>query len=286
MTTALTTSTHRRPTRHALGALRHRNESRCAAILETSSALPIDDLPWGETSPTVDAEVINTLVYMRDVEGFTDRYLVGLAAHRTTLGDRLIGPFLDKWRREEAGHTAALERFLRWYEPHHDANVPERQMPPPAEAAWHERVLAHVGGTFGATVAAAHMTWGAANELLTLNGYRLLADRCAHPLLASMLRRIAAQESRHYSFYLLQAEWRLASSRVARIALRQVLQHAWTPVGIGEGYKSADEFARVLRYLATGPEGSGLLRRMDNRFAALPGLGDLRIFTAAAEALA
>jgi hypothetical protein len=266
--------------------IRARNESRCATILEAPSELPLDDLPWHDAHPAIDAGVIDTLVYMRDVEGFTDRYLVGLAAHKTTLGDRLIGPFLRKWRAEEAGHTAAIERFLGWYARDHNVVIPPRQPPPPATAAWHERVLSRIGGPFGATVAAAHMTWGAANELLTVNGYRLLADRCGHPLLAEMLRRIAAQESRHFSFYLLQAEWRLASSRGIQKVLRRVLERSWTPVGIGEGYKTQEEFGRVLAYLGDGPEGDTLLTRMDNRFAALPGFGDLRIFTAAADAIA
>ncbi len=269
---------------HAL--IREQNEARCSSILAAPSELPLDDLPWAEsTDVTVAPEVIDTLIYMRDVEGFTDRYLVGLAAHRTTLTDPLIGPFLVKWRSEEAGHTAALERFLGWYGANHGVEIPVRPLPPPADASWHERVLSRVGGPFGDTVAAAHMTWGAANELLTVNGYRLLADRCDHPLLAEMLRRIAAQESRHFSFYLLQAEWRLAASRITQAALRQVLTRAWTPVGIGEGYKSADDFARVLSFLTSGDDGAHLLTRMDNRIAALPGFGELRIFSAAAAAL-
>jgi hypothetical protein len=126
------------------------------------------------------------------------------------------------------------------------------------------------------------MTWGAANELLTMNGYRLLADECGHPMLAELLRRIAAQESRHYSFYLLQAEWRLASSRLARFALPRFMDGAWTPVGVGEGYKTREEFQRVLEVLSRRPESERIIDRMDRRFAALPGLDRLRIYRSAA----
>ena len=262
-------------------AVRARNEARCERILRSSRPLEIDDLPWDERAGVVDDAVIDALVYMRDVEGFTDRDLVGFTAHRNTVRDPLIGRFLEIWRAEEVGHANAIEQFLGWYGEQHARAVPRRQLPPPAVVARHERVLASIGGPVGSVVTAAHMTWGAANELLTLNGYRLLADRCNHSLLAELLRRIAAQEARHYSFYLLQAEWRLASSRLARSALRRVLANAWTPVGVGEGYKAPEEFAQLLAFLAGGADGAAAVARMDRRFAALPGLDGLRIYASA-----
>ena len=269
------------------GAMRVRNEGRCERLGGSSRPLRLDDLSWERPAQgAVDDEVIDALVYMRDVEGFTDRDLVGFTAHRNTLGDPLIRRFLEVWRAEEAGHADALDRFLRWYGASHGRDIPSRQSPPPAVVGWHERALAQVGGPVGTVVTAAHMTWGAANELLTLNGYRLLADRCNHPLLAELLRRIAAQEARHFSFYLLQAEWRLTSSRLARGALRRVLASAWTPVGVGEGYKSPEEFRRLLSYLGGGADGRRAVARMDRRFAALPGLRGLRIYASAASTLA
>ena len=112
-------------------SLRERNEARCERILGASSPLVIDDLPWHTAGPAIDPQVIDALAYMRDVEGFTDRYLVGLAAHRTTLGDPLVRRFFDVWRAEEAGHTAALERFLSWYGDSHGREIPARQLPAP-----------------------------------------------------------------------------------------------------------------------------------------------------------
>jgi hypothetical protein len=255
-------------------------------MLDSSRPLELDDLPWEDPTVGLDDRVVDALVYMRDVEGFTDRDLIGLTAHRTTLGDPLIARFLEVWRAEEAGHARAIERFLDWYGDRTGVDIPRRQLPPPASAAWHERAIAHIGGPVGSTVAAAHMTWGAANELLTLNGYRRLAVRCEHPLLAELLRRIAAQEARHFSFYFLQAEWRLASSRLARVALRRVLANAWTPVGVGDGYKSPAEFGRLAAYLGGDDDGRAAVARMDRRFAALPGLQGLRIYDAAAARMA
>src|SRR5436190_448150 len=195
------------------GDLRARNEERCVRILDHAAPLVLDDLEWDAVGAVgLDPRVIASLVYMRDVEGFTDRDLIGLTAHRTTLGDPLIHRFLPIWRAEEAGHAAALDRYLRTYGAATRIAIPDRQLPPPAAAPLRERVVATIGGPVGRVVAAAHMAWGAANELLTLNGYRLLADRCGDPVLSELLTRIAAQEARHYSFYLLQAEWRLAHS--------------------------------------------------------------------------
>ena len=260
------------------GDLRRRNEQRCERILDTSSPLVVDDLDWNAAGAReLPADVVDTLVYMRDVEGFTDRELVGLTAHRTTLRDPLIRRFLEIWRSEERVHAAVIGRFLELYAAGRGMPVPARQEPPPAVAPRRERLLAHLGGPVGTVVVTAHMAWGAANELLTLNGYRLLAARCDHPMLTELLRRIAAQEARHFSFYLMQAEWRLSSSRVARVALRRVLERAWTPVGIGDGYKRPDEFARVLAYLRGG-DGDRVIARMDRRFAALPGFERLRIY--------
>lgn len=260
--------------------LRAVNEARCAALLARSRTLPVADLDWAAVPRVPLAPpVLSCLVYMRDVEGFTDRYLDGFAAHRTTLADPLVARFLDVWRREERGHALALARFLDHYAQRREVDVPPPQPPPEAAAGTVERLLARVGGPVGRVAAVAHMTWGAANELLTLNGYRLLARRCGHPVLAELLRRIAADESRHFSFYLLQAQWRLAASPLARAVVRAVLARAWTPVGVGEGFKSPAEFAAVASYLAAGPEGRAVVDRMDRRLGSLPGLGGLTVFS-------
>jgi hypothetical protein len=260
-------------------ALRERNEARCRRILDTAEPLRLDDLDWGSVGEVeVAPGALDVLVYMRDVEGFTDRDLVGLTAHRTTLGDPIVRAFLDLWRHEESIHCHAIGTFITRYGEARGLDLPPRQLPPPAVAPRRERVVARIGGPVGRVVVTAHMAWGAANELLTLNGYRILADRCDHPVLAELLRRIAAQEARHYSFYLLQAEWRLASSRLARTLLPRVLDGSWTPVGMGDGYKSRDEFERVLAYLGAGDDGRRAVERMDRRFASLPGFAHLRIY--------
>ena len=272
------------PTRRSLRTL---NEGRCHRLLDKSELLDVGDLDWAAVGARpLDPGIVDSLVYMRDVEGFTPSYLVGLGAHRTTLADPIVRAFFDVWRAEEAEHSRAIHRYLTAYGAATGTPIPEQPVAHPPADAWYERALGRLGGPVGELIAAAHMTWGAANELLTMNGYRLLADQCDEPVLAELLRRIAAQESRHYSFYLLQAEWRLASSRLARTVLPRFLNGAWTPVGVGDGYKTAEEFRRVLEVFSARPESERIVDRMDRRFSALPGFGRLRIYRSVVSATA
>jgi hypothetical protein len=53
-----------------------RNDARCRRISETASPLVIDDLDWAAVADhDVDADALRSVIYMRDVEGFTDRDL-------------------------------------------------------------------------------------------------------------------------------------------------------------------------------------------------------------------
>ncbi len=269
--------------------LRTNNEARCRRILSKSELLDTRDIDWSTAGAVeLDAGVLDTLVYMRDVEGFTDSYVAGMGAHRTTLGDPLIAAFVEVWQAEEAEHSVAIGRFLDHYAAQRQVTVAATRPSPTPKVPTYEKVLMRIGGPVGTLVAAAHMTWGAANELLTMNGYRMLAEQVEadHPMLADLLRRIAAQESRHYSFYLLQAEWRLADSRIARTVIPKIMDGSWTPVGVGEGYKTSEEFQRVLAVLNASPSAEKLIDRMDRRFAQLPGLNRLRIFRDATAELA
>lgn len=268
-----------RGNRRTVEELRARNEARCRRILARSELLDVEDVDWSQAGAVeLDPGVLDALVYMRDVEGFTDSYVSGIGAHRTTLSDPIVADFLAVWQAEEAVHSQAIARFLYAYAQARGVTIAATQPSPTPHIPLYERTLMHVGGPVGTLVVAAHMAWGAANELLTMNGYRMLADQCGHPMLAELLRRIAAQESRHYSFYLLQAEWRLAESRLARHVLPRVLDGSWTPVGVGDGYKTVEEFQRVLQVLNARPESERIIDRMDRRFAALPGFGRLRIY--------
>jgi hypothetical protein len=259
-------------------SVRQRNEKRCEKLLEAFAPIDVDEIDWsGVSDHELEPDSISCLVYMRDVEAFVDRELVGLPGHPNTVGDPIIGRFVDLWREEEQRHSKVLGRFLDLYAAARGIEIQPRQPSPPSVPTRLERLIVHLGGPVADTVTATHMAWGAANELLTLNGYRILARRCDHPLLAELLNRIADQEARHYSFYLLQAEWRLAASRTARTVVPHLMRRAWTPVGVGSDFKRPEEFDAVMRYLARGDD-AATVDRMDNRFSRLPGLASLRIF--------
>ena len=260
-------------------ALRARNEARCRRLLDKSCLLESTDLVWDRVGQVeVDDGALACLVYMRDVEGFTDRYLDGLAAHPATMSDPLIAEFLECWRAEEREHAEAIGRWLDAYGAARGEPLPPPQAPPPVTITPFERAVVAATRPVGHVVVATHMAWGATNELLTLNGYRLLAQRVDDPVLVELLARIAAQESRHYSFYVLQVEWRLAASRMARAVVRQLLRRAWTPVGVGDDFKSPEAFDAVLGYLGGGELGRRVTARMDRTISALPGLAGLDLF--------
>jgi hypothetical protein len=265
------------------GALRALNERRCERLVARSALLDTDDIRWDDVPAVeLDDAAIACLVYMRDVEGFTTRDLSGLAGHPATLADPLVRRFLVAWQAEEAEHARALDRFLQAYCAGRGRPLPEVQPAPSSTPPWSERLLVTLTRPVGHVVTAAHMTWGALNELLTMTGYRLLAQRCGHPVLDRLLARIAAQEARHYSFYLLQAEWRLAESGLARRVLPALIRRSWTPVGVGGDYKQPLEFDRVLAYLAGGEAGHQAVAVMDRTVARLPGFAGVAPYTTAA----
>lgn len=260
------------------------NERRCERLLGKAALIEIDDLDWDRVGEQpVDPEVLACLVYMRDVEGFTDRDLVGAVAHPVTLGDPIVRRFLDVWRDEERAHAEAIDRYLTVYGTRRHVPIPAQQPPPPAVVPRQERILLALTRPIGHVITAAHMVWGAANELLTMHGYRLLARRCGEPVLTELLTRIAAQESRHFSFYALQAEFRLAESRLARHLLPAMMRNSWTPVGIGDEYKAPEEFDQVLAFLTDEDTDGRAVRTMDATFTRLPGFADLRIYERAVD---
>lgn len=77
---------------------------------------------------------------MRDVEGFTDSYLVGIAAHRTTLSDPLVRRFLEIWLAEEAGHSRAIGRYLDLYATKQRCAIPDQPPIPTTPTPIGERI--------------------------------------------------------------------------------------------------------------------------------------------------
>jgi hypothetical protein len=77
-------------------------------------------------------------------------------------------------------------------------------------------------------------------------------QRNDHPVLNDLLARIVHDEARHFSFYMWQAERRLADPRVARL-VRAIMDRRYVPVGAAH---HPDARARwVSGFLFDGEEG-------------------------------
>lgn len=243
-------------------------------------------IPWDEVRRhPLNPRLAPILLYMRDVESFTDQYYRELL--RTPTGkDPVIRRFMDRWGAEEADHGQLLNRFLS------EAGVP-------ASRRWRADVRAsvslryrlesyistYVTNLFGTHFTGTHMVWGAINELATLHGYRRLWQLAGHPVLERILRAIAQEESAHAHFYLSVARLRLERSKLSRRVARFFVERFWAPVG--QGLKSRKETDYVVGTLFRGQAGIDIADRYINqRIARLPGFAGLRTITERVAAVA
>ena len=208
----------------------------------------IDTIPWNDVGRhPFDEAFLPVLVYMRDVEKFTEIYYQELM--KTPTGnDPIIRRFMDKWATEEAVHGDLLNRFLE------EANYP-------TDEKWFEKAKARipkfqrVSSAFSTATArltgkhfsAVHMTWGAINEFSTLTGYRTLWEKANHPVLTYLLKAIAREEAVHSFFYWTIARLKLQTSQFRQRMTRYIIQKFWTPVG--QGLKREHETNYVIRAL-------------------------------------
>jgi rubrerythrin len=263
--------------------------------LRGSGRLDLTGLAWERIPdhPLSPAEV-RCLAYMADIESHTMVFLRDLLATRAVQDARLTA-FLACWVYEELWHGEALSRFLgeagARLEP--DGGLPHWDDPYPSGVARIERVRAVARGARGARgrlrrdgmalasrllggFPAVHMAWGAINELSTLTAYQRLVARTANPVLADLLSRIVRDERRHYSYYRVEADRRLADDAVARRVTRVALDRSWAIVGTGVRPLAETDF--VVLHLFGDDDGLRAATDMDRAIDGLPGLGGLRLF--------
>jgi len=254
----------------------------------TQMVAPLDvrDLDLADAFHThrLDSGVLRCLRYMHDIELHTVCYLRDLlvtSAHR----DPEITTFLTFWSYEEYWHGEAIATVLRAHgEPAGAARV--RQLRRTRRAAEATKPFVHglASMAVGPSMTAVHMTWGAVNEWTTQAGYARLAQRCDHPVLAEMLRRIMRQEGRHIDFYAAQATKRLSNNRRAQWLTRQALTRFWAPVG--SDVMPEPEVRHLISYLFGGDDGKAMAARIDRRIDTLPGLAGLDLIENARLSLA
>ena len=211
---------------------------------------------------------IRCLTYMMDIEGHTIVYLKGILS-TCAIRDPETTAFLSCWAYEEFFHSRTLRLFL-------EASGVEVSSTRGAEVQEHSSWREWLEG-LGASLLCqtsrhfhgVYLTWGAISELTTLEGYGILAGRSANPLLAEILRRLAKDERRHFSFYYNKARTQLQHVNAQRLT-RFILKHFWMPVG--EGVKPDSEVEWIGRYILGDAQGEQVAARIDATIAKLPGM--------------
>jgi len=138
-----------------------------------------------------------------------------------------------------------------------------------------------VANAVGSPIVAAYVTIGAVDTWLTDAAYARIAERASHEELAQVLDRIRSIKERHQTFFVPQAEFRLAESASSRrVTRRRVARTDW-PLRSDERPRA--ETSAFFRYAFD--EHTDVLDHADARIAALPGLRRLTPLRARYEAL-
>ncbi len=232
------------------------------------------DLEAFETNPLPESS-LRVLRYMCDVEYHTVCYLRDLLttpSHK----EPEVGSFMTMWNREEFWHGEALAAVLG----KHGITVDFDELKASRlKLGWKDRLdpikQSMLGGLVGNDFVAVHMAWGAANEWSANAAYLRMARQENHPVLAELLKRIAAQETKHVAFYASQARGRLEKSKKAQVIARFALSKFWGPVG--STISPDSEVTHVMGHLFAGAEGRKLIRSIDSHIAKLPGMAGLTI---------
>jgi rubrerythrin len=219
----------------------------------------VDAIPWSDVKNyEIDEKFIPVLVYMRDVEAFTDIYYKDMI--RTPTGrDPVIRQFMDQWQVEELQHANLLDRFLN------EAGYPtskkwldEARAKIPASFKIKGFIQPWIANLIGERFSAVHMTFGAIQELTTLQGYKRMWETAKHPVLEHILRGIASEESIHIFFYRNIAKLKLEESQYSQRIARFLVEKFWSPVG--QGTKPKEETDYLIKTLFGDEEG---FQRMD-----------------------
>ncbi|HEX8181961.1 MAG TPA: acyl-ACP desaturase [Pyrinomonadaceae bacterium] len=239
----------------------------------------VNSIPWAEVREhPLDPAFVPVLIYMRDVEAFTDIYYEEL--RRTPTGKSpVIKKFMDRWSVEEFQHATLLNRFLN------EAGIPtskkwfaEARAAIPFNYTFENRLYPIITNCFGTNFSAVHMTWGAINEMTTLQGYRRLWQLAKHPVLETLLRAIAQEEAAHSKFYWNIARLKLERSGFAQRLARTVISKFWTPVG--QGTKPKREANYLIATLFKGEDGVDFFdRNVNERLERLPGFAGVKTIT-------
>jgi len=234
-----------------------------------SRKVDISDLDLSRTADyPLTADEIRCLTYMMDIEGHTVVYLKSIL-NTCAIRDPQTTAFLSCWAYEEFFHSYTLRQFLEASGVAVSANRVVEVQEQASWRVWMEQMVASLICQMSKHFHAVYLAWGAISELTTLEGYQVLAGRTRNPLLAEILRRLAKDERRHFSFYYNKARTELQSRNAQRLT-KFILQRFWMPVG--EGVKPDSEVEWIGHYVLGDAPGGAVAERIDQTIARLPGM--------------
>ena len=177
--------------------------------------------------------------------------------------------FLSCWAYEEFFHGYTLRKFLDAVGvPLSPTRIAEVQQATSTKE-WLKEMGSSIVCRFSPHFHAAYLTYGAISELSTLEGYGVMAQRTQNPVLAEIVRRLAKDERRHFSFYYNKARLQLQPRNAQRLT-SFIIRHFWLPVG--GGVKPDSEVNWILSFILGDPQGAEIAQRIDSTIARLPGL--------------
>jgi len=239
----------------------------------------VNNIKWDEIkNHPLNPAFIPVLLYMRDIEYYTDMYYRELL--RTPTGrDPVIRKFMDRWSIEELHHGNLLNRFLN------EAGYPteekwqtEAMRKIPAYYKIQTYLLNIAVRPFGQHFHAAHMVWGTINEITALQAYQRLGELSGHSVLKKLLAGIVQEESIHTNFYWNVARVKLSQTKFSQDLARFIVSRFWAPVG--QGPKAEHETNHVVRTLFRGASGLEHLKgKVEDRIARLPGFSGFTALT-------
>ena len=237
--------------------------------LKHSKHVDISDLDLLQAAnyPLTDDE-IRCLTYMMDIESHTIVYLRSILG-TCAIEDPETTAFLSCWAYEEFFHGRTIGQFLTACGIPHSGDRAAEVQKGTSWKEWLKDVAASLICQCSKHFHGAYLTYGAISELSTLEGYGVLAARTANPILAEIMRRLAKDERRHFSFYYNKAFAQLQNPAAQKLT-SFIIRHFWLPVG--GGVKPDHEVDWILNYILAEPSGAQVARRIDATIAKLPGM--------------
>ena len=242
--------------------------------INVSEPLQFQDLDWEKAAAIGLTEGEKTILkYTADVEGQTIFYLQEVLGSGVVRDSETM-TFLTIWNYEELFHGHAIEKLLAACNVEVDierrsAVRMDAKFAAKAEAAFQWCLARLMPQTFKAL----YLSWAASQEYLTRLAYKQICETTKNPVLETLCRRIARQESRHFAWYYRSARLEIGASKPNMKVVRFLFEKFWTPVGVG--VKSKDEARELVSHLFPGEALFQAMDAVDHTISKLPGLEGL-----------